>query len=183
VTRVRSFGPLAGTGATVLLLGSMPGIASLRAGQYYAHPRNLFWPILGELVGAHPGLPYDERVGRLGDAGIAVWDVLRSCRRAGSLDADIDGGSIVPNDFPSFFAAYPRITRVFFNGSTAERCYRRCVLSRLSGPALEYTRLPSTSPAHAALTYERKLEAWRAILPPRHPSARRRRSDAALADR
>lgn len=141
----------------------MPGAASLREGEYYAHPRNQFWRIAGALAGAFPELPYEERLRALTASGIALWDVLRSCRRPGSLDADIVGATVVPNDFPVFYEAHPRIRRVFFNGTAAERCYRRLVLPRLQAPALEYARLPSTSPAHAALTFERKLAAWRAV--------------------
>lgn len=143
----------------------MPGVASLRAGQYYAHPRNLFWRILGELVGLDPGLPYDCRTGALSAAGIALWDVLKSCARAGSLDSAIEKDSVVPNDFATFFARHPHVRRVYFNGSTAERSYRRWVLPRLpptAGPLL-YARLPSTSPAHAALAFEEKLAAWRVV--------------------
>ena len=117
---IRSFAPIAAPGATVLILGSMPGRASLLAGQYYAHPRNAFWPIMGELFGAGPELPYARRVRVLARAGVAVWDVLASCTRGGSLDSDIDPGSIVANDFASFFRAHPRIERVYFNGAMAE---------------------------------------------------------------
>ena len=174
--RVRSFAPVAGPGATVLILGSMPGVASLRARQYYAHPRNLFWQILGELVGAGPSLTYDGRIRRLRAAGIALWDVLESCSRPGSGDADIEHESVVPNDLVGFLGGHRRIARVFFNGLTAERCYRRHVLPMLDGRAIEHVRLPSTSPAHAALPYARKLEAWRAVTAhlrvPRHPASR-----------
>jgi len=161
--RVRSFAPIAGRGATVLILGSMPGAASLRAGRYYAHPRNLFWPILGALVGAGPVLPYRLRVRRLKAARVALWDVLRSCARPGSLDADIERGSMESNDFAGFFAAHPGIVRVFFNGATAERLFRRLVLPTLPQLRARCARLPSTSPAHAALTFEEKLMAWRAV--------------------
>jgi hypoxanthine-DNA glycosylase len=150
--------------ATVLILGSMPGAASLRAGEYYAHPRNLFWRILGELVGAAPGLPYRRRLGRLREARIALWDVLESCARPGSMDADIEHGSVVPNDLAGFLARHRRITRVFFNGSTAERYFRRHALPLLAGRRVQCARLPSTSPAHAGLSFAQKLAAWREIL-------------------
>jgi hypoxanthine-DNA glycosylase len=142
----------------------MPGLASLRAGEYYAHPRNLFWPILGEIVRLDPRRPYADRIRSLAASGIALWDVLESCERAGSLDADIESRSAVPNDFARFFANHPRIGRVVFNGSTAERCFRRLVLPGLPARVMDYVRLPSTSPAHAALPYERKVEAWRLAL-------------------
>ncbi len=163
VARVHSFPPVADGDATILILGSMPGVASLRAGQYYAHPQNHFWRILGELVGARPALPYAERIMRLTAARIALWDVLASCTRPGSLDAAIDKDSVMPNDFATFFARHPQVRRVYFNGATAELCYRRRVLPLLpDGPRL-YQRLPSTSPAHAGRSYEEKLAAWRVI--------------------
>lgn len=163
--RVRSFPPLEDRRARVLVLGSMPGAASLAAGRYYAHPRNHFWPIMGRLFGAGPELPYAARVRRLKSCGVAVWDVLESCVRQGSLDADIEEGSIEVNDFAGFFAAHPGIGTVFFNGAKAEATYRRRVLATLHGPgrALATRRLPSTSPAHAALGFDAKLEAWAAV--------------------
>lgn len=161
---LRCFPPLARADAATLILGSMPGAASLRAGEYYAHPRNLFWPILGELGGARPAAPYRARVGALLAARLALWDVLAACARAGSLDAAIEPASIVANDFAAFFAAHRRITRVFFNGAMAERCYRRHVLPGLPPLPIAYARLPSTSPAHAALSFEGKLAAWRVLV-------------------
>jgi len=163
MTRVRSFAPVADGNATSLILGSMPGAASLRARQYYAHPRNLFWRILGELLGMDPGMPYAGRIGVLASSGVALWDVLKSCKRAGSLDADIEKDSIVPNDFSAFFARHPQVRRVYFNGSTAEGYFRRHVLSELPAGSRVYERLPSTSPAHAAMSYAEKLAAWRVI--------------------
>ena len=160
---VQSFAPIENADATILILGSMPGEASLRAGQYYAHPRNLFWRIMGELVGAAPELPYQQRIQALKAAHIALWDVLRSCRRKGSLDSNIDDSSLVPNDFAMFFRQHPEITHVFFNGSKAEQCYRKHVPPIAATGHLEYLRLPSTSPANAATSGERKLEAWRAV--------------------
>ena len=156
-----SFPPIATRTCRVLVLGSMPGIASLRAGRYYAHPHNAFWPIMGELFGAGPALAYAKRIQLLRRNGLAVWDVMASCIREGSLDADIDGTSIVPNDFQGFFRAHPQVRHVFFNGSKAEECFRRYV--RLADPGLSFTRLPSTSPAHASRTFAQKLAAWRVV--------------------
>ena len=159
---VRSFAPIADARARVLILGSMPGVESLRAGQYYAHPRNLFWPIVCELLGAGASQPYARRVKLLQRARIALWDVLKSCVREGSLDSSIDDASVVPNDFKSFFRRHPKITRVFFNGAKAEACYRKHVLP--VARTLQYQRLPSTSPAHASLSRERKLDAWASVI-------------------
>lgn len=165
---VQSFSPVEDTSASILILGSMPGKESLRAGQYYAHRRNAFWPIMGVLAGAKPDLPYPTRTKILKSAGIALWDVLASCKRHSSMDADIDAASICPNDFASFFLKHPDITHVFFNGSMAEKCFRTRVLPLLE-PLLEqrplhFQRLPSTSPAHASMTYEQKLKSWKVIL-------------------
>lgn len=147
----------------MLVLGSMPGAASLAAAEYYAHPRNAFWPIMGALFGAGPQLSYRERLQRLNAAGVALWDVIGTCSRAGSLDSAIDPHSIEANDFAGLFAACPHIGHVFFNGSAAETAFRRHVRGRVALPALHFTRLPSTSPAHAARGFEAKLAAWQAV--------------------
>ena len=157
---IRSFPPLENRDARILILGSMPGIASLRAGQYYAHPQNAFWPIMGELVGADPTLPYDARAAKLKIAGIALWDVLASCARPGSLDADIDKTTIVANDFGSFFGKHPHIRAVFFNGGMAEQSFRHHVAPLLKNLPQSFHRLPSTSPAHASLSRRQKALAW-----------------------
>lgn len=160
------FPPIADPGARVLILGSMPGAASLRAAEYYAHPRNAFWPIMGELFGAGPKLPYHERCAALRDAGVAVWDVLAECCRPGSLDASIQADTERPNDVAGLLAECPRIERIAFNGQKAESVFRRRVLPTLPAvPNLstvpEMTRLLSTSPANASLPFEAKLTAWR----------------------
>jgi len=98
----------------------MPGKASLRANQYYAHPRNLFWKIMGSLLGFQPSVAYDERVAALRTQGIALWDVLKSCTRESSLDSDIDESSVVVNDLQAFLSKHPRIRSVCFNGRKAE---------------------------------------------------------------
>lgn len=165
--RVRSFAPLAREDAHVLILGSMPGVASLAAGQYYAHARNAFWPLLAGLLGFDAGLPYAQRVAALRQARLAVWDVLQSCVREGSLDADIARDSEVANDFPAFFRAHRQIGHVCFNGAAAESAFRRHALPTLPEnltARLQFSRLPSTSPANAAFSFERKLALWRAAL-------------------
>jgi TDG/mug DNA glycosylase family protein len=159
--RIRGFAPIAGRGARILILGSMPGVASLKANQYYAHLQNGFWPIMGKLLGFDPTLPYPRRTRALMAARIAVWDVLQSCEREGSLDSSI--AAEVANDFAAFFRAHPALTHVYFNGAKAEACYRRHVEPEVGG-SLRYSHLPSTSPAHASLSMARKLAAWRAIL-------------------
>jgi double-stranded uracil-DNA glycosylase len=164
MSRAHGFAPIENNAAIVLILGSMPGKASLAAGEYYAHPRNIFWPIMGELVGAHPSLPYKGRLRMLKSSGIALWDVLRSCIRKGSLDSDIEEVSVIPNDFESFFLRHPNITHVFFNGAKAEQSFRRHVQPSLKSQPLQYRRLPSTSPANAGTSYGKKLDAWRAVV-------------------
>jgi hypoxanthine-DNA glycosylase len=165
VTTQYGFEPIAAPDARVLVLGSMPGVVSLQAGEYYAHPRNAFWRIIEALFGIPVALPYGERCRRLLEHRIAVWDVLRACTRPGSLDSSIVESSIVANDFRGFFAAHRGIEAVYFNGAKAESAYRRHVQPTLPEPAadLGLTRLPSTSPAHASLSFDDKLERWRTI--------------------
>ncbi len=117
---------------------------------------------MGDLLGAAPALPYKSRIQILKSAGIAVWDVLASCTRESSLDSDINAACA--NDFESFFLTHPGITHVFFNGAMAEECFRTLVLRLLESRVLHYQRLPSTSPAHAGMSYNQKLKAWEAII-------------------
>ncbi|PWV60501.1 DNA-deoxyinosine glycosylase [Plasticicumulans acidivorans] len=160
---LKGFDPIAGSDARALVLGSMPSVASLTAGEYYAHPRNHFWPLMAALYGTPADAPYAERAAALRQAGVAVWDVLAACRREGSLDSAIDPASMQINDFPAFFAAHPQLRHVFFNGTTAETVFRRWVLRRLDGLELNLVRLPSTSPAHAGQTFRQKLAAWKCL--------------------
>ena len=155
------FPPVVAPGARVLILGSMPGEASLRAGEYYAHPRNAFWPIMGTLVGAGPELAYSVRLRTLTAARVALWDVLRSCARSGSLDSAIRDEQA--NDFAAFLDAHPGIASVFFNGAKAEQAFLRHVLPGLGEAAPSLYRLPSTSPANAGTRFAQKLERWRVI--------------------
>ncbi|MEZ6002078.1 DNA-deoxyinosine glycosylase [Hyphomonas sp.] len=158
---IRGFDPISAPDAQILILGSMPGVASLEAGQYYAHARNAFWPIMGELFGAGPEKPYAERKAILTANGVAVWDVLKFCRREGSLDANIKAE--VPNDFAAFFADHPQIRRVGLNGGKAAKSFRKYAGAHAPFGAVA-TLLPSTSPAYAALSLPRKCELWRAAL-------------------
>jgi len=151
------FPPIVGKRPHTLILGNAPSVMSLAAHQYYGNPRNAFWRIMGELFGFTTADPYDDRTAALRAHGIAVWDVLRSCRRVGSLDSAVEPDSMVPNDFEKLFDEHPRITCVYFNGAAAEKNFTRLV--RVA-PEMNYRRLPSTSPAQT-MRYADKLAAWR----------------------
>ena len=158
-----SFPPLARADARLLILGSLPGQASLAAGQYYAQPQNSFWPVMGALFGAGRELPYPERLRILQERRVALWDVCESACRPGSLDSRIALESVVANDFVSLFARCPDIERVCFNGATAERLFNRLVAPGLAR-RMSSVRLPSTSPAHAGRSFPQKRDAWAAAL-------------------
>ena len=155
------FPPIARDDARWLILGTLPSQASLGARQYYAHPRNAFWRIMAELCGA--GDTYAERCQRILQHGIAVWDVLQSSVRPGSMDADIRLDTARVNDFAGFFAKHPDVAAVCFNGKKAQALYTRMVEPATAARIASYHVLPSTSPAHASLGFAEKLEAWRAI--------------------
>jgi len=164
MSHVHGFPPVCGSHPHTLILGSMPGRESIARQRYYAHPRNSFWPILAEVLGID-ARDYQGRTDDVMLKGFAIWDVLQACFRRSSLDSDIDDGSIVSNDFKSFYQQYPRIKRVFFNGAKAESMYLKYVLPGLrdlhSGISMQ--RLPSTSPAHASMTVAEKCHAWKII--------------------
>jgi len=153
----------AASDARVLILGSMPSRKSLTEQQYYAHPRNAFWPIMGELFDAGPALPYEQRLHRLRESGIALWDVAHQCVRPGSLDANMRNVQV--NDFGAFLTLHPHIHVIFFNGRMAESLYRKLALPQLDDPYhnLPLRCLPSTSPAHAARSFAEKLTAWQIV--------------------
>jgi hypoxanthine-DNA glycosylase len=151
----------------VLILGTLPSVKSLEQSEYYAHPRNCFWWIMGELIGASADLPYADRLARLCKSGITLWDVCRSAERAGSSDANILMETIEPNDFKSFFANHPRIKLICFNGQPAESLFRRKVAPSLAGlRSIPQKVLVSTSPASARIPREEKLSRWRESLAP-----------------
>lgn len=161
----RCFPPVARADATTLILGSLPGQRSLRDQQYYAHPQNAFWRLIGRVFDADGQLAYKEKVKLLTAHRIALWDVLAAAERPGSLDSSIVHATARTNDFDGFFRAHPRIRRVFFNGRKAEEMYRRFVLPSLGArfADLRYECLPSTSPAHAGMGFAEKLVRWRSI--------------------
>lgn len=163
--RSQGFPPVADASARVLVLGSLPGPVSLRERQYYAQPRNAFWPIMGALFGASPARSYDERLQILVRHGIALWDVCASAHRVGALDAAIHRSSVVPNDIAAFLESHRRVQLICFNGQTAAQLYRRYVLPTLpaSLQGIRCETLPSTSPAHAAMRFEEKLERWSVV--------------------
>lgn len=163
---VESFPFIAAPHSHTLILGTMPGVASLTQRQYYAHPRNAFWPIMAEVAGFDPRADYATRTGALAAAGFAVWDVLKACIRPGSLDTSIDAASIVPNDIAAFVAARPALRRIACNGGKSAQLFRRHILPSLDTGSrpLEFIALPSTSPAHAGMPYAEKLRRWRAAL-------------------
>ncbi len=150
----------------VLVLGSMPGMASLRAARYYAHPRNRFWPLMGALCGFDPQLDYAQRVARLQAAGVGLWDVIGRCRRRGSLDAAIVRGSETANPLPALVADLPHLRAIACNGGAAAQAFARHVRPALpAGHGLTLLALPSTSPANAAWSFERLLGEWARLSP------------------
>jgi TDG/mug DNA glycosylase family protein len=165
MTRVHSFPPVTEKSATKLILGSMPGKASLAANQYYAHPRNVFWPVMQTVMSVRSDLPYAKRCKELTRNKVALWDVLKMCTRTGSLDSDIVESSIVPNDFESFLRTHSQIRAIFFNGAKAESIFVRHVIPNLSGAfaGIAMTRLPSTSPANASISLADKVAQWKVV--------------------
>ena len=161
----RGFAAISDPSARVLILGSLPGTESLKRQQYYAKPQNAFWRMMGDLVGAGPQLPYEQRTVALKKAGIALWDVCASAHRIGSLDSAIKDHAA--NDFAKFFSVHPQLKLICFNGRKAAVIYRRTVAPGLPEamqlPPMEV--FPSTSPANAGTPYEEKLRQWSSILP------------------
>lgn len=160
MTTITSFDPIADKDCRILILGSIPGKISLQTNQYYAHPRNAFWRIMGSIFGFSAELPYAARIEALTESGVAVWDVLQACVRSGSLDSSIEAGSRVPNQFQPFFNSHPKIETVGFNGAEAQKSFTRYVLPTINSKSLHLVGLPSSSPAHA-VNWETKLTAWR----------------------
>jgi double-stranded uracil-DNA glycosylase len=147
------------TTARVLIIGSMPGQRSLNENRYYAHPRNTFWKIMGELFDAGPEHTYLERLAQLRKQRIALWDVLQQCERQGSLDSAIRPDAAVVNDFANFFKRHNKIHSIFFNGKKAYEIYTK----HYPDDPHRLIPLPSTSPANAAISFAEKLECWSVV--------------------
>jgi len=163
---ITSFSPIAALDAKILILGSVPGVASLEKQEYYAHPRNSFWNIIAQLTDSPPLLTYEQKKAVLIENEIALWDVLKHCQREGSLDSSIQSQSIVINDFESFFKTHRLIRAVLFNGTKAQQEYNKRVVPIISPQfdQLTYYRLPSTSPAMAQLSRQEKLQQWLEVM-------------------
>jgi len=151
----RSFPPITTPNARILILGTMPGEESLARQEYYANPRNQFWRIMQELFGIPLSAPYAERIARLQENRIALWDVLHSCERVGSLDSAIKNA--VPNDFGALLASLPELKVIAFNGKKSAEWFERWV--KVDTSRLQKLVLTSTSPA-AAMAFEKKRTAW-----------------------
>jgi len=160
---IQSFPFSADRNARVLILGSMPGVESLRQQQYYAHPRNLFWDFMGDLFEVGRELSYEKRLAVLRKNGVALWDVAHTCRRKGSLDSNM--ADVEANDFHKLFSKAPQIYTVFFNGQKAAALFRKRVLPNLNRE-LKLITLPSTSPANASISIAAKRKAWQRIKSP-----------------
>ncbi len=161
---VHSFEPVIGSNPRVLILGSMPGIASLEAVQYYAHPRNAFWPIMADLFSIDIDCEYQQRIEQIKQLPIALWDTIKACHREGSLDSNIQKDRIEANDIPFLLNKFPDIGLVACNGATSEKYFNKLVKSRLpENHSLLIKRLPSTSPANAGMTFQQKLAQWRIV--------------------
>ncbi len=155
--RLHGLGPILDADTRLILLGSFPSVASLRAQRYYAHPQNQFWKILGALWGLPlQDMNYQERTDALRAHGLGVWDVYAACERAGSLDSAIENAQL--NDLASLKTRCPRLQAIAHNGGESFRHARH---TRALG--LPVYRLPSTSPANASWSFERKLAAWREV--------------------
>ncbi len=156
--KIQSFPSLSNPEATVLILGTMPGVQSLAMNQYYGHPRNHFWKLLHAIFGEELSTDYNQKKEMLKRNKIAVWDVLQACERQGSLDSAIV--KEVPNDFTGFLNEHPNVKIIAFNGQKAAAFFKKHV--RLTKD-YELITLPSTSPAHAGKSFEMKLKEWEVI--------------------
>lgn len=167
MSHITGFPPVATPDIRVLILGSMPGVRSLELNQYYGHPRNLFWPLMEDLIGVPFAAPYSERLALLNGKGIGLWDSLKAAERPGSLDSSFVGHTEVANDFPTFLKEHQQLRAIVFNGKKSESAFAKHVLK--AGHAdlfvdITLLPMPSTSPANASIPFEEKRQRWSTIL-------------------
>ncbi|MDP4181400.1 MAG: DNA-deoxyinosine glycosylase [Bacillota bacterium] len=158
---IHSFKPIVDEDCKILILGTMPGVQSLKKQEYYGNKQNAFWRIIFSLFNEEMTENYDEKISFILEHNIALWDVLKACEREGSLDSDIKNPE--PNDFHELFSNYKRIKDVFFNGGPAEKLFKKYVSKSLDAQGLIFHKLPSTSPAYT-VGFDKKFDEWKSIL-------------------
>lgn len=157
---ISSFQPIVDDRCRILILGTMPGAQSLMKQEYYGNKQNAFWRIIFTLFNEELSEVYEEKKAFLLKKHIALWDVLKTCEREGSGDAEIENP--MPNDFSGLFKQYPGIGQIYFNGGNSEKFYRQYVISKIDKVGMEYHKLPSTSPAYTA-AFEDKFKKWQIV--------------------
>lgn len=163
-SRVHSIEPIIGHNPRIMILGSMPGIISINAVQYYANPRNLFWAVLADLFGIDIDCSYESKIQQIQQLPLIVWDTLKTCRREGSLDSKILNTDIEANDIVALLRQFPTVEAIAFNGIASAKYFDRLVKPQLATDLdIELLKMPSTSPANAAMKREQKIELWRRL--------------------
>jgi hypoxanthine-DNA glycosylase len=164
VAKVHSIEPIIGRNPRIIILGSMPGIISINAIQYYANPRNLFWMVLADLFGIDINCSYESKVQQVQQLPIIIWDTLKSCHREGSLDSKILSTDLEANDIGALLKQFPTVQAIAFNGGASAKYFDRLVKPQLSKDlSVELFKMPSTSPANAGMKQQQKLEIWRKL--------------------
>ena len=162
---VHSFEPIVGRDPRIVILGSIPGVVSLQAAQYYANPRNAFWAIIAELFRINIDGDYDSRIREIAQLPLILWDTLKACHREGSLDSNILQNQIEANDIAGLLAIHRGLRVIAFNGAASEKYFNKLEKHRLpTHHPIKLIKLPSTSPANAAMKFEQKLAVWRQLL-------------------
>ncbi len=165
MTLVHSFEPIVGRDPRIVILGSMPGVVSLQAVQYYANPRNVFWAIIAELFGIDTDCNYESRIRQISRSPLILWDTLKACHREGSLDSKILRQQIEANNIAGLIEQHSSLRVIAFNGAASAKYFDQLEKHRLpANHRPELIKLPSTSPANAAMNFEQKLAAWRKLL-------------------
>lgn len=163
---VHGLPPIVSNTTEILILGTMPGRLSLERKEYYAHPRNLFWQFIEDILNIRKDDPYEQRCERLQISHVGLWDILKTCTRESSLDSDIDENTIVCSDLDSLLRENPNISKFVFNGKKAESLYRKYVASSLvnMGRSIRLDSVPSSSPANASISMQTKRQKWKQAL-------------------